>query len=218
MNDKEFQQYHKKPTPTIKKALKIASHLFCTSTCTIACKLPCNTYQQSYTLLPEIANRPNQNFYHNPPLENNPIVHTQEPPKPPKQMQKLQNYPITIITNTKQHKRTNKFGTIKMFTSYKCTWIQHGDQNYTMWMATEKVFLYNKANIANHNLILLKQFYLIQQHKHYSQIINKNFDQSQSKDTRYIHEPLILPLIQINIHECNPDTDIKTTQPTIQII
>jgi hypothetical protein len=34
MNEKEFQQYHKKPTPTIKKALKIASHLFCTSICT----------------------------------------------------------------------------------------------------------------------------------------------------------------------------------------
>jgi hypothetical protein len=52
MNEKEFQQYHKKPPPTIKKALKIASHLFCTSTCTDACRTPCNTHQQSYTLLP----------------------------------------------------------------------------------------------------------------------------------------------------------------------
>jgi hypothetical protein len=83
MNEKEFQQYHKKPTPTIKKTLKIASHLFCTSTCTDACRTPCNIHQQSYTLLPEIANRPNQNFYHNPLPENNPIADIQEPPKPP---------------------------------------------------------------------------------------------------------------------------------------
>jgi hypothetical protein len=54
MNEKEFQQYHKKPTPTIKKALKIASHLFCTTNCTDTCKPPCNIYQQSYTLLPYI--------------------------------------------------------------------------------------------------------------------------------------------------------------------
>jgi hypothetical protein len=66
MNEKEFQQYHKKLTPTIKKALKIASHLFCTSICTDTCRTPCNIHQQSYTLLPKIANRPNQNFYHTP--------------------------------------------------------------------------------------------------------------------------------------------------------
>jgi hypothetical protein len=62
MNEKEFQQYHKKPSPTIKKALKIASHIFCTSICIAACRIPCNIHQQSYTLLPEIANYPNQDF------------------------------------------------------------------------------------------------------------------------------------------------------------
>jgi hypothetical protein len=218
MNEKEFQQYHKKPMPTIKKALKIASHLFCTSTCTNVCRTPCNTQQQSYTLLPEIANRPNQNFYHNPLPKNKPIADIQEPPKPPRRMQKLQDFPITTITNTKQSKRKDKFGTTKMFTSYKCTWTQPENQNYAMWMTTDKVFPHKKPNIANHNLILLKQFYLTKQHKHYSNIIGKNFHQPQSKDTRYIHEPLNLPLIQINLHECDPDKDIKTTQPTIQFI
>jgi hypothetical protein len=85
-------------------------------------------------------------------------------------------------------------------------------------MTTDKVFLHNKPNIANHNLISLKQFYLTQQHKHDSNIIEKSFHQPQSNDTRYIHESLNLPLIQINLHECNLDTNIKTTQPTIQII
>jgi hypothetical protein len=119
MNEKEFQQYYKKPTPTIKKTLKIASHIFCTSICADTCRTPCNIHQQSYTLLPEIANRPNQNFYHNPLPENNPIIDIQKPPKPPRRMQKLQDYPITTITNT-------------MFTSYKCTWTQPENQNYTM--------------------------------------------------------------------------------------
>jgi hypothetical protein len=130
-------------------------------------------------------------------------------------MQKLQDYPITAITNTKQHKRKDKLGTTKIFTSYKCTWTQPENQNYTMWMATDKVFPHNKPNITNYNLMLLKEFYLTQQHKHCSNIIEKNFFQPQSKDTRYIHEPLNLPLIQINLHECNLDKDIKTTQPTI---
>ena len=133
-------------------------------------------------------------------------------------MQKLQDSPITTITNTKQSKRKDKFGTTKMFTSYKCTWIQPENQNYTMWMNNNKVFPHNKPNIANHNLILLKQFYIAQQRKHYSNIIEINFSQIQSKDTRYVHGPLNLPLIQINLHECNLGKDIKTSQPTIQII
>jgi hypothetical protein len=33
MNKKEFKQYHNKITPTIKKVLKITSHLFCTTNC-----------------------------------------------------------------------------------------------------------------------------------------------------------------------------------------
>jgi hypothetical protein len=133
-------------------------------------------------------------------------------------MQKLQDYPITTITNTKHSKRKDKFGTTKMFISYKCTWAQPKNQNYTMWLATDKVFPHNKPNITNHNLTLLKQFYLTQQHKHYFNIIAKNFHQPQSKDTRCVHGPLNLLLIQINLHECKLDKDIKTTQSTIQII
>jgi CRISPR/Cas system Type II protein with McrA/HNH and RuvC-like nuclease domain len=96
--------------------------------------------------------------------------------------------------------------------------MQPENHNYTMWMTTEKVFPHNKPNITEHNLILLKQFYLRQQHKHYQGIIERNFHQKQSNDTRYIQEPLQLPLVQIYLKECNPDTDINTIKPTIQII
>jgi hypothetical protein len=218
MNEKEFQQYHKKITPTIKKALKIASHLFCSTNCTETCRPPCNIHQQAFTLFPEIINRPNQNFLHTPITKINPPINIPELPKPPKRMQKLQDYPITAITDKKHSKRTDKLGNIKKFTSYKCQWMQPDDQNYTMWMSTNKVFPHNKPNISYHNLRLLKQLYLTQQHKHYQNIIEKNFHQIQSKDTRYIQEPLQLPLVQIHLNECNPDTDINTIEPTIQII
>jgi hypothetical protein len=84
-------------------------------------------------------------------------------------------------------------------------------------MSTEKVFPHNKPIITVHNLRLLKHFYLAKQHKHYHDIIEKKFHQIQSKDTRYIHEPLQLPLVQIHINECNPDSNIDTVEPTIQI-
>jgi hypothetical protein len=54
MNENEFKIYHTKITPTIKKALKIASHLFCTTNCLETCRPPCNIHQQTFTLLPEI--------------------------------------------------------------------------------------------------------------------------------------------------------------------
>ena len=87
-----------------------------------------------------------------------------------------------------------------------------------MWMNISKVFPRNTLNITEYNLILLKQFYLTQQHNQYQNIIKQNFYQIQSKDTRYIHEPLQLPLVQISLNECNLDTDINIHEPTIQII
>jgi hypothetical protein len=104
MNEKEFQKYHKKPTPTIKKALKIESHLFFTTNCTNECNPPYNIHIELYTLAPEIINQLNKIFFHNPLPKNNPQTNIQERPKPPKQMQKLQNYSITTITDIKQSK------------------------------------------------------------------------------------------------------------------
>jgi hypothetical protein len=110
-------------------------------------------------------------------------------------MQKLQDHPITAIIDIKHSKRTDKLGTTKIFTSYKYKWTQPKNHNYMMWMNTSKVFPRNTPNITEHNLILIKQFYLTQQHNQYQNIIEQNFYQIQSKDTRYIHEPLQLPLV-----------------------
>jgi hypothetical protein len=218
MNENELKKYHNNITATIKKALKIASHLFCVTNCVETCQSLCTIHQQAFTLLPEIINRPNQHFIHTPFPETIPPFHTPEFPKPPNNIQKLQDYPILAVTDIKHSKCIDRLGTTKIFTSYKCKWVQPGNYNYMMWMNTSKVFPHNMPNITDHNLILLKQFYLTQQHTHYQNIIEFFFYQIQSKDTRYIHEPLQLPLVQINLNECNPDIDINTNDPTIQII
>jgi hypothetical protein len=64
---------------TLKQKLKMAEH----------CQLPCNRHQQIFTLLPEIANQINQNFTHTLIPEINTPINTPEPPKLPKNMQKL---------------------------------------------------------------------------------------------------------------------------------
>jgi hypothetical protein len=84
MSEKEFQQYHNKITPTIKKALKIASHLFCTTNCLDTCHPPYNIHPQAFTLLLDIINQPNQNLFHTPLPKTNPPINILELPKPPK--------------------------------------------------------------------------------------------------------------------------------------
>jgi hypothetical protein len=93
MNEKEFQQYHNKIIPTVKKTLKIASYLFCTSNCIEHCQIPCNIHQQTFTLLPEIANQINQNFTHTPLPEINLPINIPELPKPPKKYAKTTRLP-----------------------------------------------------------------------------------------------------------------------------
>ena len=218
MNEQDFTKYYNKITPTIKIALKIATHISCTTNCASTCHLPCNIHQQTYTLLLDVRNRPNQYFLYNPFPEITPPINTPELPKPPIRMKNLHEYHITSIIDVKNSKRKDKLETTKIFTSYKCKWTQPNNQNYVMWMNTNKIFPHKTPNISEHNLILLKQFYLTRQHKHYQNKFEQNFYQTQSKDTRYIHEPLQLPLVQINLNECNPNIDINAIKPTIQII
>ena len=156
MNKQEFKKYHNKIIPTIKKALKLATHIFYTTSCVPTCHLPCNIHQQTYTLLPKIINWPNQNFFHTPFPEIIPPTNIPDLPKPPNKMQNLQEYPIKDIIDIKHSKRTDILGTTKIFTSYMCKWTQPDNHNYMMWMNTNKLFPQNTPNITEHNLILLK--------------------------------------------------------------
>jgi hypothetical protein len=89
MQNEDFQKFHKKPTPTIKKILKIATEMLCSTNSTNTCRLPCNIDPHTYTLIPEIANKINQNITQNPIIKYNDLKYTQNPPKPPKEMMNL---------------------------------------------------------------------------------------------------------------------------------
>jgi hypothetical protein len=218
IQNEDFKKFHQKPTPTIKKILKIAAEMFCSTNYNNTCRLPCNIHLHTYTLTPDIANKINQNFTHNPIIENTIPENTPELPKPPKEMMNLQNYPITSITNKKTYEKKDKYENIKKFTSYKCEWELPNNQEFATWISTDKLFPHNNNNISTYNLTKLTQFYHSKQQEKYQNIMNKNFYHSQNKDTRHIHEPLYLPLVQIQLYESNPDTDIQTDYPTIQII
>jgi hypothetical protein len=82
-------------------------------------------------------------------------------------------------------------------------------------MIESKLFLYNKPDIADHNIIVLTQYHIHQKNLHYSNTIFKHFYQSQQKDTRFIQPSLNLPYIKLDINECNANKDIIANAPTI---
>jgi hypothetical protein len=140
---------------TIKKILKTATEILCTNTC----RFPCNTYLYTYTLAIEIANRINQNFTHNPIIVINILEINQNPPKLPKEMLNLKNFPITSINNKKTYERKDKYGSTKKFTSYKCQWELPNNEKYATWIPTDKLFPYKDNTTFEHNLTKLTQYY-----------------------------------------------------------
>jgi hypothetical protein len=121
--------------------------------CNNTCVLPCNIHPHTHTVIPEIANRANQNFTYNPIIENNTLKNAQNPPKPPKEMLDLNIYPNKAITDKKTYERKDKYGSTKKFTSYKRQWKLLDNQKYASWIPTNNLFPYNN-NISKHNLII----------------------------------------------------------------
>ena len=57
-------------------------------------------------------------------------------------------------------------------------------------MATTKyLFPWNNQNAINYNILLLTQYYTQKQHKHFTDILNINFNQEQMRDSRYTPPP-----------------------------
>ena len=51
----------------------------------------------------------------------------------------------------------------------------------------------------------------------YKEIIQAHHIKEQQRNTRFVTPPIIIPLLQIHINKCNPQNDIITTIPTINI-
>ena len=92
-------------------------------------------------------------------------------------------------------------------------WLYHSGTAYAKWVPQS----YLDKN-HQHNYPLFWQYYQTRQTKHFTKFINKNFNRPQIQDTRCIHLPIHLPLVNISTTECNPKKDILTTGHTIQVI
>ena len=80
----------------------------------------------------------------------------------------------------------------------------------------KKLFPWNNQNTINHNILLLMQYYTHKQNQHFTNILQSNFNEEQTRDSRYIPPPQVIPLCHIIIHECMPNNDIACIQNTIQ--
>ena len=173
---------------------------------------PPNTLKAPYRILNhQLHPRIHTQYAHSPPLP------PPEHPRPPIHIQhKHSLYPIHSIINDRSHTYIDKNNITKKYTSYLCQWIAPNDLTYNKWLSQRDLFPWESQNTINHNILLLTQYYTNKQHRHFTNILNDNFVETQVRDTRHISPPLNIPLCRININECNPDIDIALTQPTIQ--
>lgn len=79
-----------------------------------------------------------------------------------------------------------------------------------------ELFPFHQLPVIEHNTNILKEYYTSHQYKYYKNIIQTHFTPAQTRDTRFIPPPLIIPLTQISITECNPEKHINTNTITIQ--
>jgi hypothetical protein len=215
MTHEDFTIYHSKPTKIIKSALKLATQLFCQPLCYQHCPQPCPNHFPPNTLLPQfiILNHhidlPQSTTHH--PI---PII-DRSPPPPPIIWAQLKHLPIHFILNHKQNISKDQFTIIKKYQSYLCTWIFDNNITYAKWIPQS--YIYQNCH-ANHNYQILLQYYHTRQIKHYNELIRKQFNSSQHRDTRFITPPIHLPLVKISITEYNPEYDIITIGHTIQVL
>jgi hypothetical protein len=219
MNPDNFKTYHSNPTKIIKSALNIANQLFCHPSCHQECHLPClhhyppRTLKNDYTIINHniLPQHPTPPPLHPP---NPPIPHL--PPPLNNMLNNPHQFPIHTLLDHKQRQLTDPNGIKRTDTSYLCQWTASNNNTFNKWRTQGDLFPYCDAFTTRHNTELLTQYYTKRQHKHFLNIINAYFSTEQQRDTRYVIPATIIPLAQISINECNPESDIETNTNTIQ--
>ena len=217
MTQEDFKKYYIKPTKLIKQALDITEQLFCYPRCNLNCQNPCDNHHPPHTLKEEYIT-----LDHNiePRTTENPI-YPPTPPHPPLPPPSIKNnptrYSIHSILHHKEIKTKDKYKITKVYQTFLCQWNLPNNIVYNKWIPQREIFPLNLPHVIKHNTSLLVNYYSNKQHTFYKNIINANFTLVQNRDTRYIPSPLIIPLAQISINECNLEKDIKVDTCTIQI-
>jgi hypothetical protein len=139
------------------------------------------------------------------------IVH---PPHPPTHIwNQIKTIPINSITNHKQYTTRDHLTITKKYHSYLCTWVHTSRTTFAKWVSQSYLYRHPQYNYP-----LLQQYYQTRQINHFIDLIRKQFNTPQNRDTRFINPSLHLPLVKISIAECNPKNDIQTTDHTIQVL
>ena len=194
MTQEDFKNYYIKPTKLIKQALNIVEQLFCYPTCNPNCQNPCDYHHPPRTLKEEYIT-PDHN------IESRTI----ETPYTPRHHHTHHN-----------HYPHPTYKIKKTYQTFLCQWNLPNNIIYNKWLPQREIFPLNLPHVIEYNISLLVNYYSNKQHTLYRDIINANFTLEQNRDTRYIPQPLNIPLVHISINECNPEKDIKVNACTIQ--
>jgi hypothetical protein len=114
-------------------------------------------------------------------------------------------FKIQAIRDYKIKSTKEKLGNTKIYHSFLCL----TNNNEEKWIPQTQIFDIKEQEKVSH-LIQSNQ----QKHK---DNIQKHFYQQQKKDTKYTTPSLMTPYIHLSTKKCNPNKDIQTTSPTIQI-
>ena len=203
MTQEDFKNYYIKPTKLIKQALNIAEQLFCYPRCNPNYQNPCDNHHPPRTLKEEYIT-PDHNI--EPRTIETPIhpptpSHPPQPLPPPNIKNNPTRYPIHVILDHKEIKTKDKYKIKKIYQTFLCQWNLPNNIIYNKWLPQREIFPLNLPHVIEYNISLLVNYYSNKQHTLYKDIINANFTLEQNRNTRYIPQPLNIPLAHILINK-----------------
>ena len=116
---------------------------------------------------------------------------------------------------TKLNTRKDKWGAHPIKRMYLCQW-QLPQGTSQQWCKEEEL-IHPDNILLEHNTLRIAQYHHTQIKQQTIQTYTKFLNYKQTKDTKYVHPPQKITNLTLSIQECNPDKNIQTTKPTIQI-
>jgi ribonuclease HI len=120
---------------------------------------------------------------------------------------------IHKIIKEKTTTRKDKGGAQAIKKTYLCQW--QTTNNTTHQWRTEEDLLHPDNIFLTHNLLTITQYHTATTTQNTTNTYTKYLTNTQTNDTKFIHPPLTITNLTLNIHECNPDKDIITNKPSI---
>lgn len=167
--------------------------------------------QQAQTLFPPLTLTPHRN--HSQTTQGTPIFITHNPQTPP---HTILEQTTQAIINGKTTAQKDKWGAQAVKISYLCQW--QTASGPTQQCRTKEDLLHPDNILLDHNLLLIAQYHTKALKHKTTQAYATYLNHTQTKDNKFIHPPLKITNLTIFTLECNPNKDILTNNPTIQVL